>query len=62
MGTIQDLESTRIKFRGKDYQLTKEIVRNGCKGCVFEDKNPNGCPSSLTDYCRQGFILKKINK
>lgn len=62
MGTIQDLEGRLIKFKGKNYQLNKETVKGGCKGCVFEDKNVNGCPDSLTDYCREGFILKKINK
>lgn len=55
-----------IKVNNKVYQLTPETVSKGCKGCVYESKM--NCHSTLdnnkvtlTDYCRQGFIFKKVN-
>lgn len=50
-----------LKYRGVTYSLIPEKEDKQCTGCAVLDKNPRGCNSNLTDYCRQGFILKEIN-
>lgn len=62
MGTNEDLKDKIIKYKGKDYILKEEKSKGYCKDCFFEEKNINGCPDSLTSFCRQGFILKQIKK
>jgi hypothetical protein len=53
-------EGMQIEYRNKPYTLAKEITPKCCKGCVFEHNN--GCNDHLFQYCRQGFILKAVNK
>lgn len=49
----------------KQYKLDPEVVSKSCRGCAFE--KVFGCHEtkkdglSLTDYCRQGFIFKRVN-
>lgn len=43
------------------YGLIPERIQGACKGCALEPTACNGCSKEITDYCRQGFILKKIN-
>lgn len=42
----------------KTYYLAPEKSQLGCNGC---DLLGGGiCTKQLTDYCRQGYILKKV--
>lgn len=47
-----------ITYKGNSYYLAHERCKGGCKDCDI--RNQFGCTTELTDYCRQGFILKKI--
>lgn len=53
-------EGMLIEYKRKKYSLIKEIVPKCCKGCALEYNN--GCNDHVTQYCRQGYILKRINK
>lgn len=46
-----------INYNNKTYFLAPEVTKRGCKGC---DLLGNICNSTLTDYCRQGYILKAV--
>lgn len=54
----EDIEGTILKYKGKQYRLTKEITPKACKGCDLI--NYLGCKDEITKYCRQGYILKRI--
>jgi hypothetical protein len=41
----------------KTYYLAPEKSQLGCNGCDLLGKV---CTKSLTDYCRQGYILKEV--
>nr|DAX32631.1 MAG TPA: hypothetical protein [Caudoviricetes sp.] len=49
-----------IDVKGKDYFLAPEVSPGGCQGCDLLGKGE--CTKALTDYCRQGYILKKVNR
>lgn len=47
-----------IDYKSKTYFLAPERSQGGCMGC---DLLGGGiCTKQLTDYCRQGYILKKV--
>lgn len=47
-----------IDYKSKTYFLAPERSQGGCMGC---DLLGGGiCTKQLTDYCRQGCILKKV--
>lgn len=55
-----------VELDSKTYQLTPEAVKGGCVGCdrvtlatCHKDRTEEGY--APTRYCRQGFILKKVN-
>lgn len=48
-----------IDISGTDYFLVPEVSQQGCKGCDLLGKAK--CTKTVTDYCRQGYILKKVN-
>ena len=56
----ENIEGTILKYKGKEYRLTKEITPKACKGCDLI--NYLGCSDEITKYCRQGYILKRIVK
>lgn len=41
----------------KPYQLVPELHKGMCEGCSLYH---NSCPPRVTNYCTQGYILKKI--
>lgn len=47
-----------VDVNNKDYFLVPEVSQGGCKGCDLLDKGL--CTKNVTDYCRQGYILKKV--
>lgn len=49
-----------VNVSGIDYFLIPEVSQQGCKGCDL--LGTGNCDKSITDYCRQGYILKKINR
>ena len=50
--------SGKIIYHGnKPYQLIPELHKNMCEGCSLYDRS---CPSRITSYCTQGYILKKV--
>lgn len=51
-------EGKILTVQGKKYFLTKEKTPNCCKGCDL--LSHTGCTKEVTNYCRQGFILKKF--
>lgn len=55
---VRAKEGQHIIYKDKEYVLTNEKVRGGCKGCVLNDNRV--CSDYLLKYCRQGFILKNI--
>lgn len=46
-----------IDYKSKTYFLAPEKSQGGCMGCDLLGKV---CTKSLTDYCRQGYILKEV--
>ena len=47
-----------IDYISKTFFLAPERSQGGCMGC---DLLGGGiCTKQLTDYCRQGYILKKV--
>jgi len=56
--TVEAYSGKYITNKGKQYQLVPEVGKGMCKGCAVI--NTLGCPDSLTQYCRQGYILKKV--
>lgn len=48
-----------VTHKDKKYFLTPEISQGGCKGCDLIEQ-PLGCTKSVTDLCRQGYILKAV--
>ena len=55
--TAEELEGTVVKARGKKYILEKERMPHSCMGCALYHST---CPSTLTQYCLKGLILKEI--
>lgn len=50
--------SGKIIYNGnKPYQLVPELHKGMCEGCSLYH---NSCPPRVTNYCTQGYILKKI--
>lgn len=47
-----------INVNNRDYSLMPEVPQGGCKGCDLLGKGL--CTKTITDYCRQGYILKKV--
>lgn len=47
-----------VDFNNKTYFLIPEVSQGGCKGCDLIGKGE--CTKDLTDYCRQGFIFKRV--
>lgn len=48
-----------VEIKNKTYTLVPEQVKKGCKDCAFVNKLD--CTSTRTDYCRQGYVFKKVN-
>ena len=50
--------SGKILYHGYNpYQLGPELHKGMCEGCRLYH---NSCPPRVTNYCTQGYILKKI--
>lgn len=47
-----------IDYKSKTYFLAPEKSQGGCMGCDLIGRDL--CTKQLTDYCRQGYILKKV--
>lgn len=55
---IDKAYSGKIVYYGnKPYQLVPELKKGMCEGCSLYNSN---CPTRVTGYCTQGYILKKI--
>lgn len=55
---IDKAYSGKIIYHGnKPYQLVPELHKGMCEGCSLYDRS---CPSRITGYCTQGYILKKV--
>ena len=61
---MKQQERTPLAYSGKyidhnlkTYYLAPEKSQLGCNGCDLLGKV---CTKSLTDYCRQGYILKEV--
>lgn len=47
-----------IDYKDVTYFLMPEKSQGCCRGCDM--LNVNGCSKELTDYCRQGYVFKRI--
>ena len=55
---IDKAYSGKIVYHGnKPYQLVPELKKGMCEGCSLYNSS---CPPRVTNYCTQGYILKKI--
>lgn len=64
----QKQEQEKIyKFGGKEYTLSKELVKGGCQGCAFYDKldcstrTPNQVTKTRAQICNEEHkIFKRL--
>lgn len=64
----QKQEEEKIyKFGGKEYTLSKEVVKGGCQGCAFYDKldcstrTPNQVTKTRAQICNEEHkIFKRL--
>lgn len=55
---IDKAYSGKIVYHGnRPYQLVPELKKGMCEGCSLYNSS---CPTRVTGYCTQGYILKKI--
>ena len=67
MGQEQQEQEKIYKFGGKEYVLSKELVKGGCQGCAFYDKldcstrTPNQVTKTRAQICNEEHkIFKRL--
>ena len=63
----QEEQEKIYKFGGKEYTLSKELVKGGCQGCAFYDKldcstrTPNQITKTRAQICNEEHkIFKRL--
>ena len=63
----QEEQEKIYKFGGKEYILSKELVKGGCQGCAFYDKldcstrTPNQVTKTRAQICNEEHkIFKRL--
>ena len=65
--TMENTEQKIYRFGGKEYILSKELVKGGCQGCAFYDKidchkrTPNQVTKTRAQICNEEHkIFKRL--
>ena len=65
--TMENTEQKIYRFGGKEYILSKELVKGGCQGCAFYDKidcatrTPNQITKTRAQICNEEHkIFKRL--